>query len=489
MKRSATLLLALLLALHSLSQEQDRAELIKKLQQHVTLLASDSLEGRGLGTEGKLIAKNYIAGEFFDIGLQPLFAGGFFQDIKLKIGQAWVPAINVAGYLKGSDPGLKDEFIVIGAHYDHLGYTMKDSEKVIYHGADDNASGVAAVIELARYFAANPQLVKRSIIFIAFDAEESGLLGSEKFLDDDTLFDASTCRAMFSIDMVGMLAANKGLEMKGIGALKDGESMAKSLASVQGIHLKNTSGDIEYGTDTAPFAEKGIPATHIFTGLKSPYHKPGDTSEKLDYEGMAKVVIFTQSLITEMNADQELVPSRHFLRMQKPYAVRFNAGVTIGLGGSGHKYPGEYYNAKSVFAYNSGLFAQMNIGKRITFQPGVLFESDGSKSDAGIFRRQSVCIPADIHVNIVNEYGGMFKLYPFAGAYFRYSFDGKNGKNKIDFENEIFNKEWGFNLGLGADMKQFQVKLSWRRGLSELSRDNSFNINSSAWYFSFGYKL
>lgn len=489
MKRYTTLLFALLLALRLISQEHDRAELIKRLELHVSFLASDSLEGRGLGTEGKLLAKNYIVGKFREIGLQPLFGEGFFQDIKLKIGEAWVPGVNVAGCLKGSDPVLQNEFIVIGAHYDHLGYKLKDNEKVIYHGADDNASGVAAVIELARYFAANPQFVKRSIIFIAFDAEESGLLGSKKFTDEDTMFDVSSCHAMFSIDMIGMLTANNGLELKGIGAVKDGETMVKSLASDQGIHLKNTSGDTEYGTDTAPFAEKGIPAIHVFTGQKSPYHKPEDTYDKLDYDGMAKVVIFMESLIIEMSESPYLMPSRYFTRMQKPYAVRFNAGVTVGLGSSRHKYPGEFYNAKIVFAFNAGLFAQMNIGKRITLQPEVLFESDGSKSDVGTFRRQSIYIPVNLHFNIVNEYGGMFKFYPFAGGYFKYSFDGKNGENKLDLENDYNKQEWGMDLGVGADMMKFQTTITWRQSLSELSRDNSIDINSSAWFLSVGYKF
>ena len=489
MKRFATFMFAFLLALRLIAQEQDTAELIKRLELHVAFLASDSLEGRGLGTEGKLLAKKYIAEKFREIGLQPLSGDDFYQNIKLKIGETWVPGINVAGCLKGSDPALQDETIVIGAHYDHLGYDLKDKEKVIYHGADDNASGVAAVIELARYFAANPQLVKRTIIFIAFDAEESGLLGSKKFIEEDTLFDVSSCRVMFSIDMVGMLAANNGLELKGIGAVNDGENMVKSIASDQGINLKNTSGEIEYGTDTAPFAEKGIPSIHVFTGKKSPYHKPGDTYEKLDYDGMAKVVLFMQTLISEMSTSRELVPSRSFARMQKPYAVRFNTGITVGLGSSRHKYPGEFYNAKIVFAFNAGFLAQMNIGKRITLQPEVLFESDGSKSGAGTFRRQTLCIPVNFQYNIVNEYGGRFKIYPLAGGYFKYSLNGKNGGNKLDFENEYNRKEWGMDLGLGMDVMNFLVNLTWRQSLTDLSSDNTIDINSSAWFFSVGYKF
>jgi hypothetical protein len=488
-RKITSFIVAFLLVLPLFSQELEQAELNEKLEKHVTLLASDSLEGRGLGTDGKVLAKNYISGQFHEIGLRPYNKEDFFQPLDLRIGLAWVSGVNVVGWLKGSDPGLQNEFIVIGAHYDHLGYHLKENKKVIYHGADDNASGVAAVIELARYFATHPQLIKRSIIFIAFDAEESGLLGSTRFVKENALSDISAFRVMFSLDMVGMYTANNGLDLKGIATVEDGENLAESLAVTQGIQLKNTSGDIEYGTDTWPFAEKGIPAIHVFTGKNSPYHKPEDTSDKLDYDGMAKVVIYLQSLITEMAATPELIPSRHFIRMQKPYALQLNAGVTVGLGSSRHKYPNEFYNAKSVFAYNAGLFLQMSLGKIITLQPEVLFQGDGSKSDTGTFRRQSICIPLNLHFNIVNDYGGMYKVYPFAGGYFLYAFDGKKGEDELDFDNEYYRQEWGMILGIGMDIKNFQTKLTWKRSLSELSRNSANNFNSSAWFFSIGYKI
>jgi aminopeptidase YwaD len=489
MKPFTSLMVALVLALQLFSQKYDQSELMKRLERHITVLASDSLEGRGLGTDGKVLAQNYISRQFRDIGLSPYNDEDFFQYFDLRIGLIWVSGANVVGWLKGSDPDLCGEYIVIGAHYDHLGYELKDDSKIIYHGADDNASGVAAVIELGRYFASNPQLVKRSIIFIAFDAEESGLRGSKKFIDEDTLFNASAFRAMFSMDMVGMYSANNGLDMKGIATLNDGENLAKSLAVAQGIKLKNTSGDIESGTDTSPFGEMGIPAIHVYTGKNSPYHKPEDTFEKLDYEGMERIVVYMQSLITEMASIRELVPAKQVAKTQKPFSLHFNAGVIAGLGSSHHKYSEEFYNAKSVFTYNAGLFMQLHVGKRITLQPEVLYQSDGSKSEEGIFRRYSLYVPVNLHYNIVNEYDGLFKVYPFAGGYFIYTFDGKNGEDKLDFDNDYNNQEWGMNLGLGMDIKKFQAKITWRRGLSELSRNDENDINSSAWFISFGYKF
>jgi aminopeptidase YwaD len=132
----------------------------------------------------------------------------------------------------------------------------------------------------------------------------------------------------------------------------------------------------------------------------------------------------------------------------------------------------------------------MNMGKIITLQPEVLFESDGSKSNSGTFRRQSVCVPLNLHINLVNEYGGMYKFYPFVGGYFKYSFSGKNGGDELDFEKEYNKREWGMNLGIGLDMMKFQAKLYWQQGFSEISNDTKkSDMFSSAWFFSVGYKF
>ncbi|MFP4366524.1 MAG: M20/M25/M40 family metallo-hydrolase, partial [Bacteroidales bacterium] len=219
--------------------------LAERLKDHVAVLASDSLEGRGLGTRGKVIAKNYIAGHFHSFGLIPV-DGDYFQNFEMRVGLAWVQGSNVIGYLKGADPDLQSEFIVIGAHYDHLGYEDKNGQRIIYPGADDNASGTASLIELARYFSQNREKMGRSIIFIAFDAEESGLIGSEKFLNMSEAFGKNNIKAMFSLDMVGMYGVHSGLDMKGMGAVDGGVEMAECLAEEYNINLKNTSAEMEY---------------------------------------------------------------------------------------------------------------------------------------------------------------------------------------------------------------------------------------------------
>jgi len=489
MKSILSCLFTLLLYLAISAQDQNKTELSQRLERHVAFLSSDSLEGRGLGTKSKVYAMDYIKEQFQSIGLQPYDSAGYFQQIDLKLGSARIPAVNVIGWLQGSNPTINKEFIVIGAHYDHLGYNIKNGEKEIFHGADDNASGVAAMIELARYFSLNPDMVRRSVIFIAFDAEESGLLGSNAFVKENDRFEISEIKAMFSLDMVGMYTANNGLVLDGMGTLDNGERLARSKASTQNILLKRTTSEVGYRTDTWPFGEKGIPAIHVFTGSKSPYHKPEDTFEKLDYEGMALVTDYLQEMITEISAMPEINPSNHFERMQNPWAILFNAGITAGSGSSRHKYPDEFYNPKGIFTYNAGLFMQLHIGRGLTLQPEVLYQSDGSKSPEGTFRRQSVIVPVNLHVNIVNQYHGMFKVYPFAGGYYLYSFDGKNGDEAIDFDDVFSKDEWGMNFGLGFDAMDWQVKFTWRRSLTNLSQTSETEMFPSMWFLSVGYKF
>ena len=487
MKRLTVFLLTLL-TIKLIGQDFNPEILTERLRMHVEILASDSMEGRGLGTSGALKARKYIHAQFKEAGLLP-YDEDYLQEINFRTGQAWVSGGNIIGWLKGTDPAMQNEFIVLGAHYDHVGYKMEDGEKVIYYGADDNASGTATTIELARYFAANPQLVRRSLIFCAFDAEESGLIGSDLFVKENTLVADSTIKLMFSLDTIGMLEDNNGLIMKGISSIAGGEKAALSLAEKHGIRLKDTSVDIEGATDTWPFGQKKIPATHVFTGIKSPYHKPEDTWEKLDYAGMASIAQFMQLLVAELSGMPELVPAQAFTNQQKPAGLKFNLGIAAGVGTSKHNYSSEFYKANSIFAAKAGLFAQLHIGKRFTVQPEILFQTDGSKSAEGNFRRQSVAIPVNIHFNLLNQWGGLVKGYVLAGGYYQHSFSGKNGSLDLDFDNLTNADEWGWSFGFGTDIKAWQVKSTWYYGLRDLSKICAEEIYPMGWFLSVGYKL
>ena len=484
-----TLLLSLCVLSFSLNAQGFESDpLAGRLKGHVSILASDSLEGRGLGTGGKIMAKNYIAEQFRSTGLRH-FNNDYFQHFDLRIGLARVPATNVVGYLPGSDPGLMDEYILIGAHYDHLGYEYHDGERVIYNGADDNASGVAVLIELAAYFSQNPNLIGRSVIFVAFDAEESGLLGSEIFIDENKVLVRDKIKMMFSLDMVGMYEANSGLELRGIGTLYDGDNLAREIAMAQDIQLRKTTSDIPVRTDTRPFGDIGIPAAQAFTGLESPYHQPGDTYDLLDYDGMAIVTRYLQSLVGEISMMPDLAPSRRFARLQRTYGLRFNPGLLANIGSTNHKFPDEFFDANNVFAFSTGFFLQMQVGQKFSVQPEILYDYNGSKSPDGSYRRHSLTIPVNLQYYLAGDDSGLVRVYPITGGYFRYNFAGRDGGADLDFDNSHPSSEWGLNLGFGIDIMKVHLAFTWRRGLTDISAMSGIPAFGAGRYLTVGYRF
>ena len=489
MKKSLPLLFLLLtLPLLLDASQNDTNSLAGILKNHVAIMSADSMEGRGLGTEGKILAKNYIAAQFQSAGLQPA-GNDFFQHLDLRIGQARVPGTNVVGYLEGSDPELLDEFIVLGAHYDHLGYVRENEGKVFFPGADDNASGTAVLIELAGYLSENRELLGRSVIFVAFDAEESGLLGAREFINHHDYFPMEDIRLMFSLDMLGMYESNNGLDLNGIGTLSGGRDIAESIAEQIGLRLTSTSADVPPRTDTWPFGEVGIPSVHAFTGTESPYHEPQDTYDLLDYEGMAKITNFLQVLVTDVSKFPELNPSNRFARIQRPYGLRANGGVLVHAGGSYHKYREEFFRAKSVFSFSTGFFLQLHVGEKFTFQPEILYDYNGSESGQGSYRRHSITVPVSFQYNIVSEMGGSIRIYPISGGYFRYNISGRDGDHTLDYGSYHPRQEWGLNLGIGADIMMVHVAYTWRRGLTDISGQTESKIHQRGNYFTVGYKF
>ncbi|MCC5930696.1 MAG: M20/M25/M40 family metallo-hydrolase [Cyclobacteriaceae bacterium] len=487
--RLSQCLLLFLVYIPAKSQVTQQLPPAERLQQHVAILASDSLEGRGLGTQGKTKARDYIARQFAEAGLLP-YASDYFQHFYLRFQLVTVEASNVIGYVEGVDPVLRNEYIVIGAHYDHLGFEFKDGVKRVYSGADDNASGTAALIEIARHFAANPQLTKRSLIFIAFDAEESGLLGAKRFVEDNSQFSVDQIKAMFSLDMVGKYHENKGLMLKGMGLIKDAPKMALSLANDRNMQILDTSAEVEARTDTWPFGEVGIPAIHVFTGYKhTPYHKPEDKYDLLDYQGMARVTEYMNVLVSAISDMPEIKPVPALQQLQKTGAKKFNSGALISLGNARHQFPDDFVKAKGIFAFNAGLFGQLHLSRKISLQSEVLYDYNGSRSSDGRFYRHSLTIPMHLQWNAVHESAGMVRVFPMAGAYYRYHMAGKTEGVQLDFRNLHMPDEWGLSLGLGVDIMRVHVAYTWRRSFSSAFRTAELNAVPVENNFTIGYKF
>lgn len=214
-------------------------------------------------------------------------------------------AFNIFTVVKGDNPHLNNEYILIGAHYDHLGQggfrsnSRRPDTTAIHYGADDNASGVAAMLELFRIVRLNKEKLNRSYIFIAFGAEERGLLGS-KYFAEGLVSPNDTIVTMINLDMVGRLKPDQSLQIGGTGTSVEADSLLRLINADLGFKLVfNPEG---YGpSDHAPFYAKNIPVFFISTGAHSDYHTPDDRPEKINFEGLSLVTEYVYSLILELD--------------------------------------------------------------------------------------------------------------------------------------------------------------------------------------------
>ncbi len=257
-------------------------------------LAADDLEGRLAGSPGARCAGDFIASQFELVGLEPAGEDGtFFQALPLASSiNPHAPSgtgRNVVALLRGDDPERRMEVVVIGAHYDHLGRgpfgSLEPDANEVHNGADDNASGVAALLEAAERLA-HRQPPARSILFIAFTGEEFGLLGSAHYTRSPTI-PLERAVAMLNLDMVGRLGAGP-LIVYGIDTAAEWEELVSGTAAELGVEVAfNGSG---YGpSDHTSFYSSDIPVLHFFTNVHSEYHKPSDDWELIDVEGLFSV--------------------------------------------------------------------------------------------------------------------------------------------------------------------------------------------------------
>lgn len=233
---------------------------------------------------------------------KPMFTA---MDITVQGEASVLPKItdtqNVVGMVPGTDPKLAEEYVIVGAHYDHLGYggpgsgsRMPDTVAV-HHGADDNASGVAAVIELAQKFA-HAKNNRRPILFIAFTAEESGLIGSKAFVATPP-FSLKKSTAMFNFDMVGRLDSAKDLTIGGVGTALETKAMIDSL--VHGFNVKISKEG--YGpSDHASFYGENIPVIYFTSGVHDQYHTPKDTWDRINFAGEKMITENAALMIQEV---------------------------------------------------------------------------------------------------------------------------------------------------------------------------------------------
>ncbi len=316
------------------SPAQSRIE-TTTLMDDVRYLSSDRLSGRRIGTPGADSAAAYLVRRLAESGLQAAPRGWYqsFPVARDALGPADAgpgPVIgkNVIGILPGRDPALRNQIVIVGAHYDHLGTgefgTLDpDSAGRIHNGADDNASGTAALIHIAAALAVAPPA--RSVVFIGFSGEEEGLLGSAYYVRSP-IFPLSAILAMLNLDMVGRLRQNR-LVVLGTGTAREFPALLDSLNASAGFDLRQ-QGDGYGPSDQSSFFAAGRPVLHLFTDLNEDYHRTTDDWEKVNVEGLSRVTQFAINLVrTLANRPAPLT----FVNLPPPPVLRATAN-TPGFG-------------------------------------------------------------------------------------------------------------------------------------------------------------
>jgi hypothetical protein len=307
----------------------------KYLHKHVAYLASDKLKGRSTGSPEGMKAAKYIAKQFKKIGLQPKGdAGTYFHQYGFKRssdphgGVSNSPqeyAQNVVGYI---DNGAANT-IVIGGHFDHLGLgndhnsLEANPEGKIHNGADDNASGTAGVIELARYYANNGVKEQHNFLFLCFSGEELGLFGSKKYTETPTI-DLSKVSFMLNMDMIGRLNAERRIMVGGVGTAPD---FVPTITKFKGdFTVKFDSAGVG-PSDHTSFYLKNIPVLFFFTGQHSDYHKPSDDVEKINFPGEKQLLEMAARVINELDK----TPKLQYQETKAPKDNNPSFSVTLGI--------------------------------------------------------------------------------------------------------------------------------------------------------------
>lgn len=284
-------------------------QLLANLKKHITYLASDSLHGRMTGSKDERKAATYIIQEFQKDGITNLKGNlkskKYFQPFhfhpKVDSVRTSVSGNNVVAFINNH----AEHTVILGAHYDHLGWGLAAhstyrGEPAIHNGADDNASGTATIIELAKLLK-NFSFRNNNYLFIAFSGEELGLYGSKWFVEHSK-FDSSKVDYMLNFDMVGRVDSNKFV-INGIGTSPVWNQVMKKISTP--LHIRTTESGVG-PSDHTSFYLKNIPVLHFFSGQHKDYHKPTDDEYKINYAGIEEVISYVMKLIEELDSKRKI---------------------------------------------------------------------------------------------------------------------------------------------------------------------------------------
>ncbi len=316
------------------------------LKNHISYLSSDELEGRLTGSKGEDLAANYISEQLKTYNLSPVksdfiipFTYNFKMNPQDTSSSNWIEISgkNVVAYL---DNG-REKTIVIGAHYDHLGRnehgnsTAKDAVGLIHNGADDNASGVASLMEIARVLSINNTIEGCNFIFAFFSGEEDGLMGSKAVAKE--LTDKYSIVSMINLDMVGRLDSLRNLHVGGIGTSPVFMEVLNQ-SNRYDFNLKTDSSGVG-PSDHTSFYKKNIPVLFFFTGTHEDYHKPTDDLEKINFDGVLSISEYVDAIVIELSEMIEIpfTPTRNKSTGKPRYKVTLGIMPDYSSSGDGLK--------------------------------------------------------------------------------------------------------------------------------------------------------
>ena len=295
------------------------------MKKSVTFLANDKLEGRRTGTPGERLAYEYISKQFKKIGLIPYGDNSTYLQVFDVNKTDKRTGHNVVGYIDNKAAAT----IVLGAHFDHLGYgedknsMYHDSMPMIHNGADDNASGSAMLIEVGKWLKKS-SLKKYNFLIIAFSGEELGLFGSKYFTEHSTT-PVSNINYMINMDMVGRLNdSSRSISIGGYGTSPTWGNIIKAEHPYLKIKLDSSGTG---PSDHASFYRKDIPVLFFFTGTHFDYHKPSDDANKINFNGMAQILVYIKNILTTTNSQDKLA----FTKTREVSVGRTSFKVSMGI--------------------------------------------------------------------------------------------------------------------------------------------------------------
>ncbi len=320
-------LIFVLLAGTAEAQSPTKADmkLVKRLQQHVAYLADDKLEGRRTGTPGEKLAYEYISKKFKAAGLARRGDNNTYLQVFEASTKEKRQGHNVVGFIDNKAPNT----IVLGAHFDHLGYgedknsLYTDTIRMVHNGADDNASGTAALIELGKWLKKS-KLKKYNYLIVAFSGEELGLYGSKHFAEALPV-PAGSINYMINMDMVGRLKdSSRSISIGGYGTSPAWSKLIKKEDTYFNIKIDSSGSG---PSDHTSFYRKDIPVLFFFTGTHSDYHKPSDDKEKINYKGIMEIVSYIKNILTVTNDMDKMA----FLKTREVSMSTSSFKVTLGV--------------------------------------------------------------------------------------------------------------------------------------------------------------